>query len=820
MQTLRRTQHERVDAKALFKSAFTGMCVIVVFSFFGTVSLIPQAAHAQSTTAIIASLQNSDIDSLVSGCFGETKTSPATELLSQSFQKNCNKTLTAGGKNYGVTCVAATEIDSQGTLRKGTCNIVASDKSRLAVSGESSSYQFYDATGKTIGRSQATGGTPLVETSSGVAADKDLAGAETQAAAFKSCSITNLVQCVLNIPGVIFSFLALIVLGISGILLAISGAVFNWVVIRTVFEFGTYFGSSAGTLIAWGVLRDIGNIVLLFGFIFMGIATILNTGAVEGYTAKKALPGLIIFAVLLNFSLFASQAVIDVANGFASVFTAQAGQNCIAGQSPEACSQVGIAGAVMHAAGMDKIFSLSTIGSAFGDEWKNISQQPYSYTIFLLCLSIFVTITAVVLLAGAIMLVIRVVVLSLLMVTSPIGFAGMAIPAFSEMAKSWWKALISQSFFAPVYLLLIFISLKLTEGLMQGKASLADALLQGNGVAGNMQVVLIFLIVIGFMVASLMAATKLGAAGAGYATKTAGGLALGTYGFLGRRTLGAASNSVAQRIRTSEWAQNHPGQARLAYNFANKGATASYSARNLATAAGKNGKVKLDFGQANKTAAHGFHGIEEKAVKDREDFLKKTLKPSEKQRGVATEVEEELIEVKKRRAEHLADQLNLIEEQRVKVQKARLANDKAGLERAREELKRRTTEYDRLNGADVKIGDEIIEGDADGKRLAAQQKELEVRLKAWSNRAEQQKTDTYLEGLHGNVYLPGSVGNHADHEAAANIRKGKGSDLDQALAKIKKAAEKDDEEDAPAAPAHAPAGAPAGGDAHGAAPHT
>lgn len=342
------------------------------------------------------------------------------------------------------------------------------------------------------------------------------------------------------LPGMLFSGIALLFLMLSGALLTVAGTVFNWVVIRTVFQFGTYFGTSDGMLVAWGIMRDISNIGLLFGFIFMGVMLILNVeggghGHGGGISAKRAIPRLIIFAVLLNFSLFASQAVIDVANAFSSSFATLAGEQCTTttttsedpegGQSVRDCINVGIAGQIMAAAGMTKLFSID----AMKDGFSNIRTQPYQYTLSLIMLSVFVLVTAVVLLAGAIMLIIRVVILSLLMVTSPIGFAGMVIPGLSGLASRWWKTLISQSFFAPVYLLLIFISIKLTEGLMQGDATLADAIIanQGNTVAGNMQVVMVFLIVIGFMIASLIAATKMGAMGASFATNSASALVFG-----------------------------------------------------------------------------------------------------------------------------------------------------------------------------------------------------------------------------------------------------------------------------------------------------
>ncbi len=311
-------------------------------------------------------------------------------------------------------------------------------------------------------------------------------------------------------------------------LLGIAGVFFNWVVIKTVFEFSTFFGTSAGMLTAWGVVRDIANIGLLFGFIFMGVLLILNVegghgGHGGGISAKKAIPRLIIFAVLLNFSLFASQAVIDVSNGLASSFTTLAGQACSETAGNDACSREGIAGRVQAMAGMGTVWDQGL--------WKNGGAD----FVLLTCLSIFIIITAIVLFAAGIMLVIRVVVLSLLMVTSPIGFAGMAVPGLGGLAKKWWSTLISQSFFAPVFLLLIFISLKLSETLNPNGDPLVKAFSGAdvNGIAGDMQVIVVFAIVIGFMIASLIAASKMGAVGASFAANTAsaivlGGLARGT----------------------------------------------------------------------------------------------------------------------------------------------------------------------------------------------------------------------------------------------------------------------------------------------------
>lgn len=369
------------------------------------------------------------------------------------------------------------------------------------------------------------------------------------------------------LPGYLASGIAYLLLVLSSLILWVAGSVFNWVVIRTVFQFATYFGTSDGLLVAWGVLRDIANIGLLFGFIFMGIATILNTPNMEGYSAKKALPRLIIFAVLLNFSLFATQGIIDVANGFASVFSSYAGERCdsntsnTSNESAEKCANVGISGKIAAAAGMNK---LPTVGEAW-DGTTGMLQRPYTTATMLIILSLLVTITAVVLFAAAIMLVIRVVVLSLLMVTSPIGFAGMAIPALQGIAKDWWHQLLNQSFFAPLYLLMVFISLKLADGLQTGGASVADAITgrtaDGATAGGNMQVMVVYAVVIGFMVASLMIAKKMGAAGAGFATNAASAV---VYGSLARGmnfATGGAAYLARKGIQNSALGNTSAGRA-------------------------------------------------------------------------------------------------------------------------------------------------------------------------------------------------------------------------------------------------------------------
>src|SRR5690606_28975623 len=164
---------------------------------------------------------------------------------------------------------------------------------------------------------------------------------------------------------------------LSSAILFFAGTIFNWVVIRTVFQFGEYFGASEGLLLAWSIIRDVANIGLLFGFILMGVLLILNVGGGGhghghgGIDPKRAIPRLISFAVLLNFSLCASQLVIDVSNAFSSSLAVLAADSRCeeevtgqtgASQSVEECaSRYGISGRIMQVAGTADIFNLDEI---------------------------------------------------------------------------------------------------------------------------------------------------------------------------------------------------------------------------------------------------------------------------------------------------------------------------------------------------------------------------------------------------------------------------------------------------------------------------
>lgn len=344
--------------------------------------------------------------------------------------------------------------------------------------------------------------------------------------------------------GVILSPLALIsyvIFAVAKGLLWVSGVVLNFAVFYLVFEFSKHLGTSPGMLIGWSILRDLGNILLLFGFLSIGLQTILNVG--HQFSAGKALSQLVLFAALLNFSLFAAGAVIDISNGLTlALFSQNAGYNC--DDTPEKCLNDGITGQIAQQADLLTVVGGGGVGGGvdLGAQLSSYADKPLETILQFLLLALIVSMAAAVLFAAGLLLITRGITLAFLLITSPIGFAGMAVEPLKGMAKKWWSTLINNALFAPAFFILLFISLRMTDGLaglMSGTGGLAGAVTSGGIMDAGP--IFFFILVIGFMIAALVVGKQFGIMGADYAVKA--GTMMGSAPFIPlRNTLSWASD--------------------------------------------------------------------------------------------------------------------------------------------------------------------------------------------------------------------------------------------------------------------------------------
>lgn len=390
-------------------------------------------------------------------------------------------------------------------------------------------------------------------------------------------------------------------------LVGVAALTLDFSVYFTVIKMGDYVHNLAAVGITWRILRDIGNIFLIFGFLAIGISIILNTERL-GY-GKKMLPMLLFAAVFINFSLFFTEAVIDVGNLFATQFFTQIN----GGVQPTAdylikttTGSEGISNKIMAQVGLQTIYTEGSVK-------KDVFKAGNTWVIGFMAILLFIT-TAFVMFSLAFVLISRFVILLFLIILAPIGFAGFAVPQLASMATKWKDSLFQQTITAPVLFLLLYIALAVITdasfltGL--GAASpnatsqttwvgFIDGRLTGFG-----SLLLTFLIAMGLLLFVTIASKSLSAVGAAGATKLAGKLSFGAAawgtrfgigtvlgrGLLGNRVIkkGAVSNN--KLVRYGSRAASFTGK--LMQNR-------TYDVRNIPGV----GALHLDAGTASKMTA-------------------------------------------------------------------------------------------------------------------------------------------------------------------------------------------------------------------------
>ena len=317
------------------------------------------------------------------------------------------------------------------------------------------------------------------------------------------------------------------IFGLMGALLYLAAIFLNYAISFGVLQMGEHVSGNPGINIAWILLRDIANIIFIFGMVFIGINTIVGNTT---YGYKQFLAKIIIAALLVNFSMFFTKALVDISNRFATEiygFIIPDEKNACANttffineETLKKCLGVGITGTTMNHFGLMTFLNDSKYLSA--ELWTNqsISKDAYDrISLISFFGSIFVLITSFIFLAGAILLLVRFAILILLMVVSPLALALWAVPKGSGYFYLWLRTLLNQSFFAPLFLLLVWISLLLMQGFTTNtnnvfaKGSFAGALLAGKDLSPTSIFIQFGLMSI-FMISALIASKELGAWGA------------------------------------------------------------------------------------------------------------------------------------------------------------------------------------------------------------------------------------------------------------------------------------------------------------------
>lgn len=377
-----------------------------------------------------------------------------------------------------------------------------------------------------------------------------------------------------------------IIMGIGTILLTISswilwasGVLLDAVMKFTVVNMSANIGAVDGINIAWKVFRDIANMFFIFILLYIAIGTILRLG---GINMQKMIRNVIVVALLLNFSLFFTKIIIDASNILTIGFYNKITQSADAGSSG-AVNYSGLSAPFMNKLGVTSIFDPEGIATMLANQTGNTKM-------FLVSImgSLFFIITACVFFGAGFLFIARYIKLIFLLFLSPLAFASIAIPKYNYFDR-WWKPLVSECLFAPVFMALTWAVLTILGSIVQSgtQGSLLDSIAGaagGSPGAASGATIMNFVIIIALITATLIISKELGASGASramnmknWAQGKIGDGFKGGLGFASRNTVGRAASKIAESERFKDIASKS-----VVGNFALKrteGVAAGYNKR-------------------------------------------------------------------------------------------------------------------------------------------------------------------------------------------------------------------------------------------------
>lgn len=234
----------------------------------------------------------------------------------------------------------------------------------------------------------------------------------------------------------------------------------------------------------WGLVRDFCNMFFIFVLLYIAFSTILN---LHGFKTKDMVIRVIVIGILINFSLLATQIIIDSSNILARVFynsqaitVTQPGGNPANGAA--ATNQLGPNGEIQLSAALvdkvdpqnliiyaDKVSDLdSNTGTGIdtsGGESRGIGVG--TFILVTLLASAVNVVGFLVFLSVGLVFVARVIGLWFAIVFVPFAFFSYTVPAMEDIEmvgwKKWWPETLKLAFLAPLFIFFMYLILSFLQ---------------------------------------------------------------------------------------------------------------------------------------------------------------------------------------------------------------------------------------------------------------------------------------------------------------------------------------------------------------------
>ncbi len=338
-----------------------------------------------------------------------------------------------------------------------------------------------------------------------------------------------------------FAWIGTIITYVFGALLWLAGYIFDMSVSVSITDFNKWL-IMPGVVAAWILIRDAANICFIFVLLYIALGTILEFDKVTN-KASKMIVDVIIIALLVNFSGFFTRVVIDASNVIAYEFYIKMdGYDPGKGPTTNALNNIGsrLVGKLSLSS-----YMMPQDKAGAGDKLKPPTIKRLSFLGILtqtLGNIILIMVASFVLLTASILFLIRTVTLIFIYILSPLAFISKLLPKYDKF-DPWLKKLISQSFFAPGFL----IPLYLVFVLLGDSGIAAIVAKKGESVVdGNISLIIFDLIILGMLISCIYLGRELGAMGMDAAMKGAGKINSGLLKGMGK--VGGGATNLAGRI--------------------------------------------------------------------------------------------------------------------------------------------------------------------------------------------------------------------------------------------------------------------------------
>lgn len=344
--------------------------------------------------------------------------------------------------------------------------------------------------------------------------------------------------------------IANILMWLVSLVVWVAGLFFDLTLKISIIDFHSY-ANMPGIMTGWTIARDTINIFFIFILLYIAIATILQ---IAGYGIKDLLVKVIIIALLVNFSGVVTKVVIDASNVIAVEFYSKI------------TAEADVSSVLMQGLRLQTVYKDYDNPDIDADPTKPgipIERQLSAGGVLVGTLggTLLMLVTAFVLFAAGALFLIRTITLLFLIILAPLAFAGMILPATSSHAKKWWSTLFAQSFFAPAYMFMIYLVVRIIS---EDNLTTAIGLEEGAGIMdfvfkGSINTLVYFIILIGLMIGSLIVASKMGAVGSSTVMKWGNTARKWGQGQVGRMTKRGAGFVAEKTLDEKSWINQKTG---------------------------------------------------------------------------------------------------------------------------------------------------------------------------------------------------------------------------------------------------------------------